>query len=232
MRAYMLLMSPHTETVPSRLCSSDSCLLRWADHLPPSAFCPRTSPILSPLILLQFSSVQSLSRVWLRPHGLQHARTPRPTPTPRVYPNSCPLSWWCHPTISSSVAPFSSCPQSFSALGYFPMSQLFTSRSQTKFLSSTGLCSLPSLPGFLLPQVWIAGSFFCFGPQPGCLSLKKPLKLALSHHPNFFLLNIDFYLKSHVYLSDYRALACMKYTVSFTRTRALSLLFINIFPAS
>ena len=60
-----------------------------------------------------------------RPHGLQHARPPCPSPTPRVYSHSCLLSQWCHPTISSSVIPFSSCPQSFTALGSFTMSQFF-----------------------------------------------------------------------------------------------------------
>ena len=60
-------------------------------------------------------------------HELQHARPPCPLPTPRVYPNSCPLSPWCHPTISSSVVPFSSCPESFPASGSFQMNQLFTS---------------------------------------------------------------------------------------------------------
>ena len=62
----------------------------------------------------------------LRPHESQHARPPCPSPTPGVHPNSCPLSWWCHPAISSSVVPFSSCPQSLPASGCFPMSQLFT----------------------------------------------------------------------------------------------------------
>ena len=57
----------------------------------------------------------------LRPHGLQLARPPYPLPTPRVYSNLCPLSQWCHPTISSSVVPFSSCPQSFLASGSFPI---------------------------------------------------------------------------------------------------------------
>ena len=69
-----------------------------------------------------FTSVQfSLSVVSesLRPHGLQHARPPYSSPTPGVYPNSCPLSRWCHPTISSSVVPFSSCLQSFPAQGLF-----------------------------------------------------------------------------------------------------------------
>ena len=60
-----------------------------------------------------------------RPHGLQHTRLPCPLLSPRAYSNSCPLSRWCHPTLSSSVIPFSSCPQSFTASGSFPMSQLF-----------------------------------------------------------------------------------------------------------
>ena len=76
--------------------------------------------------------VRSLSCVWLiTPHGLQHARLPCPSPTPRVCSNSCPLSQWYHPTISSSVAPFSTYPQPFPASGSFPMSWLFTSGSQS-----------------------------------------------------------------------------------------------------
>ena len=67
----------------------------------------------------------------LRPHGLQDARPPCPSPTPRVYSNSCTLSRWCHPTISSSVIPFSSCLQSFPASGSFQMSQLFASGGQS-----------------------------------------------------------------------------------------------------
>ena len=67
----------------------------------------------------------------LRPHKPQHARPPCPSPTPGVYPNSCPLSRWCHPTISSAVVPFSSCPQSFPASRSFPMSQPFTSGGQS-----------------------------------------------------------------------------------------------------
>ena len=72
---------------------------------------------------VQFScSVVSNS---LQPHESQHVRPPCPSPTPRVHPNSCSLSQWCHPAISSSVIPFSSCPQSLPASGFFPMSQLF-----------------------------------------------------------------------------------------------------------
>ena len=86
-------------------------------------------------VTLHFShSVMSKS---LRPHGLQHTRPPRPSPTPRVYPNSCPLSWWCHPTISSSVIPFSSYLQSFPASGSFPMSQFFASGGQNIGVSAS-----------------------------------------------------------------------------------------------
>ena len=73
----------------------------------------------------------------LQPHGLQHARPPCPSPTPGVYPNSCPLSWWCHPAISSSVVPFSSRLQSFPASGSFPMSQFFTSGGQSLVVSAS-----------------------------------------------------------------------------------------------
>ena len=71
------------------------------------------------------------------PHGLQHVRPPCPSPTPKVYSNSCPLSWWCHPAISSSVIPFSSCPQSLPASGFFPMSQLFAWGGQSIGVSAS-----------------------------------------------------------------------------------------------
>ena len=75
----------------------------------------------------------------LRPHESQHARPPCPSPTPRVHPNSCPSSQWCHPAISSSVVPFSSCPQSLPASQSFPMGQLFAWGGQ-----STGVSTLAS----------------------------------------------------------------------------------------
>ena len=87
---------------------------------------------------VQFShSVMSDS---LQPHESQYARPPCPSPTPGVYPNSCPSSRWCHPAISSSVVPFFSCPQSLPASGSFPMSQLFTSGGQ-----SIGVSALASV---------------------------------------------------------------------------------------
>ena len=73
----------------------------------------------------------------LRPHESQHARPPCPSPMPRVYPNPCPSSRWCHPAISSSVVPFSSCHQIFPALGPFPMSQLFAWGSQSIGVSAS-----------------------------------------------------------------------------------------------
>ena len=73
----------------------------------------------------------------LRPHELQHARPPCPSPTPRVYSNSCPSSLWCHPAISPSVVPFSSCPQPLPASGSFPMSQLFAWSGQSIGVSAS-----------------------------------------------------------------------------------------------
>ena len=87
------------------------------------------------LFSVQFSrSVMSDS---LQPHGLQHARLPCPSPTPVAYSNSCPSSWWCHSTISSSVVPFSSCLQSFPASGSFPKNQFFASGGQSIGVSAS-----------------------------------------------------------------------------------------------
>ena len=93
------------------------------------------SPVISSV---QFS--HSLMSYSLWPHGLQHARLPCPSPAPRACPNSCPSSWWCHPTISSSVIPFSACLQSFPASGSFLSSQFFTSGGQ-----SVGVSDLTSV---------------------------------------------------------------------------------------
>ena len=89
---------------------------------------------------LSFSSVQvsrSVVSDSLRPRESQHARPPCPSPTPRVHPNPCPLSWWCLPTISPSVIPFSSCLQSLPASGSFPMSPFFASGCQSTGVSAS-----------------------------------------------------------------------------------------------
>ena len=98
---------------------------------------------------VQFNRSVVFDSLW--PHRLQHTRLPCPSPTPRVYSNSCPLSRWCHPTISSSVIPFSSCPQSFPASGSFQMSQLFASGGQSIGVSaSTSVLTMNIQEWFLL----------------------------------------------------------------------------------
>ena len=111
-------------------------LLRdWWKSRPSYTFLPS---IVDSTYSVQFSrSVVSNS---LRPHELQHARPPCPSPTPGVHPNSCPLSQWCHPAISSSVILFSSFPQSLPASGSFPMNQLFARGGQ-----SIGVSALASV---------------------------------------------------------------------------------------
>ena len=90
--------------------------------------CPMCTSIIGIMPLLFSHQVVSDSS-WF--HGLQYARLPYPSPSPRGFPSSCPLNWQCYITISSSVTPFSSCPQSFPASGSFPMSQLFTTGHQS-----------------------------------------------------------------------------------------------------
>ena len=110
------------------------CLSSTTDYLHMRSICNFVSKL-----FVQFSSVQfSLSVKYnsLQHHGLQHARPPYPSPTSRVYSNSCPLSWWCHPTISSFVIPFSHI-QFFPASGSFPMSKLFTSGGQNIGVSAS-----------------------------------------------------------------------------------------------
>ena len=107
------------------------------------------------LFYLLFS--QSVVSNSLQPHGLQHTRPPCPSPTPRVYSNPCPLSRWCHPTISSSIIPFSSRLQSSPASGSFPISWLFASRDQSIGVSaSVSVLSMDTWVDFL--QDWLIWS--------------------------------------------------------------------------
>ena len=106
--------------------------------------------------VFQLNSVQfsySVLSDSLRTHGLQHTRPPYPLSTPRVYSNSFPLSQWCHPTISSSVVPFSSCLQSFPVTGSFQMSQFFTSRGQRTGVSVSASV-LPMITQDWYPLRW------------------------------------------------------------------------------
>ena len=99
----------------------------------------------------QFSRSVMSNSLW--PHGPQHTRLPCPSPTPGAYSNSCPLSWWCHPTISSSVIPFSSCLQSFPASGSFLMNQLFASDGQSIGVSASA-SALPMTIQDWFPLGW------------------------------------------------------------------------------
>ena len=107
-------------------------------------------------LYMPFGSVQVSCSVvfdYLWPHEPQRARPPCPSPTPGVHPNSCPLSRWCHPTLSSPVVPFSSCPQSFPASGSFPVSQHFTSGAQSIGVSAS-TSVLPMNTQDLSPLRW------------------------------------------------------------------------------
>ena len=152
--------------------------------------------------LAQFSSVQfscSVVSNSLRPHESQHARPPCPSPTPRVYPNPCPLSQRCHRTILSSVVPFSSCLQSFLALESFPMSWLYSSSGQS--IEASALASV-----LLDRLVW---SPCCqrdsqeYSPAPQFKSTNS-LALSLLYGPT--LTSLYDYWKSHSFA--YMDLAC------------------------
>ena len=152
----------------------------------------------------------------LRSHESQHARLPCPSPTPRVHSDSRPSSWWCHPAISSSVVPFSSCPQSLPASESFPMNQLFAWGGQ-----STGLSALASF----LPkksQGWSPSE------RTGWISLqsKRTLKSLLQHHSSkasilrhsaFFIVQL-----SHPYMTTGKTVALTRWTFI---GKVISLLF-------
>ena len=112
------------------------------------------------MLLLFSCSVVSNS---LQPHGLQHARLPWPSPTPGACSNSCPLNWWCHPTILSSVVPFPSCLQSFPASGSLPMSWLFVLGGQSVGASASASVLPMNIQGWIslgltgLNSLWSKG---------------------------------------------------------------------------
>ena len=121
--------------------------------------------------LVQFSHSVVSDSLW--PHEPQHARPPCPSPTPGAHPKPCPLNQWCHPTISSSVVPFTFCPQSFPASGSFPMSQLLTSGGQ-----SIGVSASTSVLPMNTQDWWIS-----FGMDwLDLLAVQGTLKSLLQHH--------------------------------------------------
>ena len=164
-------------------------------------------------IYIYIVAVQSLSHVQLFvTHGLQHTRLPCPSPSPRVCSNSWPLNQWCHPTISSSVIPFSSHLQSFPASGSFPMSQFFTSGGQS-IVASASASVLPVNIQDWFPLGWT-----------GWISLLS--KSPLQHHSwkasilwcsAFFMVKL-----SHPYVTTGKAIASTRWTFVDT---VMSLLF-------
>ena len=152
----------------------------------------------------------------LRPHGLQHTRPPCPSPTPGVYPNSCPLSWWCHPTISSSVIPFSTCLQSFPASGSFQMSQFFSSGGQSIGVSALASVLPMNTPGMISFRMdWL-----------DLLAIQGTLKSLLQHHSSkasilqrsaFFTVQL-----SHPYMTTGKSIALTRQAFA---GKVMSLLF-------
>ena len=152
----------------------------------------------------------------LQPRGLQHARPPCPSPTPGVYSNSCPLSWWCHPTISSFVVPLSSCLQSCPASGSFPMRQFFVSGGQSVKSFSFNISPYNEHPGLISFRMdWL-----------DLLAVQRTLKSLLQHHSSkasilrcsaFFIVQL-----SHPYMTTGKTIALTRRTFV---SKVMSLLF-------
>ena len=146
--------------------------------------------IIQNTVLVQFSHAVVSNSLW--PHGLQHTRLPCPSPTPGACSNSCPLSQCCHPTSSSSVVPFSSCLQSFPALGFFPRSQFFTSGGQSIGASTSASVLLMNI------QNW-----FPLGLTDLITLLSKGLTRVFSNTTvqkhQFFSTQLSLWSKSHIH---------------------------------
>ena len=149
----------------------------------------------------------------LRPHGLQHSRPPCPSPTPGVYPNSCPLSRQCYPTISSSVIPFSSCPWG-AASGSFQMSQPFASGGQSSGVSA----STSVLP--MSTQDWSPLGWTGQGTLKSLLQYHS-LKVSFLQHPAFFIVQF-----LHPYMTTGKTIALTRWTFV---GKVMSLLFNMLF---
>ena len=168
----------------------------------------------------QFSSVAQSCLTLCDHHGLQHARPPCPSPTPRVHPNPCPLSQWCHPTISSSEVPFSSCSQYFPASGSFQMRQLFKSCGQSIGVSASTSVPPMNHPGLITFMMdWL-----------DLFAVQGTLKSLLQHHSSkasilqrsaFIIVQL-----SHPYMTTGKTIALTRWTFV---DKVMSLLF-NMLP--
>ena len=172
----------------------------------------------------------------LQPHGLQHGRPPCPSPTPGAYPDSRPLSWWCHPTISSFLIPFSSHLQSFPASGFFPMSQSFISGGQSIGVSaSASVLPMNSQDWSPLGWTgWISRDSQEASPTPQFKSINSSA-LSFLHSPTltsaFFTVQL-----SHPYMTAGKTIALTKWTfvgkVMALLFHMLSRLIITLLPRS
>ena len=155
----------------------------------------------------------------LRPHESQHARPPCPSPTPGVYSNSCPLSRWCHPTISSSVIPFFSRLQSFPASGSFPMSQFFTLGGQSGSFSFS-----------IIPSNEYSGLISFRMDWLDLLAVKGTLKSLLQHHSSkaSVLYHSVFFIvqHSHPYMTTGKTIALTGWTFFWQNNVSAFYLFI------
>ena len=142
----------------------------------------------------------------LQPHGLQHARLPCPSPTPRAHSNSCPLCQWCHPTISSSVVPFSSCLQCFPASGFFPMSRFFASGSQSIGIS-TSASVLPMNIQDWFPLGWTGLISVQSKGLSKSLLQHHSSKVSILRHSAFFMVQL-----SHPYMTTGKTIAWTRRT--------------------
>ena len=163
----------------------------------------------------------------LQNHESQHARPPGPSPTPRVHPNPCPSSQWCHPAISSSIIPFSFCPQSLSASGFFPMSQLFPWGGQSIGVSASTSVLHPGLISFRmdwLDPLAVQGTF-------KCLLQYHSSKASILQCSAFFTVQI-----SHPYMTTGKTIALTRRTfvdqVMSLLFNVLSSLVITFLPRS
>ena len=151
----------------------------------------------------------------LQPHEPQHARPPSPSPNPRVHPNPCPLSRWCHLTIPSSVVPFSSCPQSFPASGSFQMSKLLAWGGQSIGSFSFNISPYNEHPGLIFRMDWL-----------DFLAVQGTLKSLLHHHSSkaLILLRSAFFTVqlSHPYMTNGKTIALTRRTFV---DKVMSLLF-------
>ena len=181
---------------------------------------------LSLISSVQFSSAMSDS---LRPHELYHAWPSCPSPTPRVYSYSCPLHQWCHPTISSSVVPFS-CLQSFPAAGPFPMSQCFGSGGQSIGVFSFSINPSNEYSGMISLRIDWLGILAVQGTLKSLLQIQRS-KASILQHSAFFIVQL-----SHPYMTTGKTIALSRWTfvgqVMSLLFNMLSRLVINFLPRS